>query len=258
MASKVSAVQQPSYGSQLQQNLSAQGGISNQLLGLEQAFGPQQTQFASGLQNQAFGAGVQGVGQYAPQLQSLASQGQMQAIQQNPVYNNLYNTALQQSSLGGALSQNQQLQVQQGALQGLAGAGRANTNASIFDQILGRTNYTNTNLQQQLSNVGSAMSGLPTQGAGFVGASNSLIGNSGSAASQGISPWQFNPQSSYAQNINDANQSSQMQANVMNANASNYLTGGLLSGIGGILGGPIGGQLLFGSQNPFTNGANSK
>lgn len=245
MGKSVQASTQSSYGDQLTQNLTGQGNAYGQLLGLEQQYAPQQTALAGQLQNQAYGQGVGNISQYAPQLQSLASQGQMQAIQQNPLYNSLYNTALSQAQAGSGLTSDQQMQATQGALQGLASAGRANSNQSIFDQILNRTQYTNQNLQQHLANANTAMSGLPNQGTGYTNAVNGMLGQSQGAIG-GLSNFTFNPESQYSQNINDANQSAQMSANAANANMSNGIFGAALGGIGSILGGPIGGSLFAG------------
>lgn len=245
MGTSSKAVTQPSYSDQLNTNLNAQVGIAPKILSAEQMFAPQQTALVGQLQNQAYGQGINQISQFAPQLQNLATQGQLQAIQGNPLYSGLYNTALQQVGAGGGLTPDQQIQATQAAQQGLAQSGRANSNQSIFNQILGRTQFSNQNLQQHLSNANMAMSGLPNQGTGYANAVNGMLPGSQSAIG-GLSNLSFNPESNYAANIQDSNQSSQQAANNANANMSNGILGGVLGGVGSILGGPIGGSLFAG------------
>ena len=243
MGSSAKAVTQPSYSSQIQSNLMAQQNLIPQLLGAEQQFAPQQTALSGQLINQGFGQGVQSIGQYAPQLQNLATQGQLQAIQGNPLYNSLYNTAMGQVQAGGQLSSDQQIAANQAGLQGLAQAGRGNSNQAIFNQILGRTQYTNQNLAQHLANASTAMAGLPQQGAGYTAATSGLMPASVASANT-LSNFNLNPESPYAANIQDSNQSAQQSANFANANMQNGLLGGILGATGAILGGPIGGSLM--------------
>lgn len=241
---KVDAVQQPSYASQLKSNLSAQGSIFNQLLGLEQQYAPQQTALAGQLQSQALGQGVGMVGRYAPELQSIYSQQQQQAIAGDPLYSRMYQSAIDQINAGESLTPEESVMATQGALQGLAQAGRANSNASIFNQILARTGYAQQRYQQRLANASSVYGQIPGA-VGYTNAANVGLGSALNAANT-LSNFNLNPESGYAQNIQDANQSAQMSANAANANRSNGILGGVLGLGGAILGGPIGGSIFAG------------
>lgn len=249
---KAKAVTQPSYQSQLQENINAQGAVYPQLLGLERQYAPQQTAIAGQLQNQAFGQGVGMVGQYSPILQQIFNQSQQQAIQGNALYNKMYTSVLDDLSAGRDLTAGEQIQATQGALQGLAQAGRANSNASIFNQILARSNYANQRYQQRLSNAGSVLSQMP-ESMGYKGAAGTLIPSSLGAANT-IGNFMLNPESGYAQNIQDANQSAKQAAANANAGLMNGIIGGVLGAGASILGGPIGAS-LFASSAPAAAGA---
>lgn len=230
-----SASEDRNLGNEYQDTVTAQGSVAPQLLQLSQQYGGAFTGQNSALQNQAFGAGIQGLAQYSPLLQQLYSQGQQQAIQGDPLYNKMYQDSLSQLSLGGQLNSDEQREATQGGLMGLASAGRANSNMGIFNQILNRSNYSTQRYQQRLGNAQSVYGMMP-QATGFNTAANGLLGNSLNSVA-GSATLNFNPESSYAQDLYNTNLNKNANFAIANNNARAGITGALIGLGGSILGG---------------------
>ena len=256
MGKSVSAPQQ-NLGNEYNQTLTAQGQAYGQLLGLENQYAPQQTALSGQLQNQGFGQAANTVGQYSPLLQSIFNQGQQQAIAGNPLYNQMYQSAQQGLSQGGQLSPYQQEYATQAGLQGFAQRGMGNSNMAILQSALSNTNLSQARYQQNLQNASSVYGQMP----GATGYS-SLVGGAlqgGLGAANTLSNFSLNPESSYAGNVYDSNQSAQLATNSANANMQNSMMGagiGLLGSVitGGATAGLFSGGLGAGASAGLSSG----
>lgn len=217
-------VEDRNYSKEVKQTLQTQGQIFPQYLQLANQFAPQVTDLQGRLAGQAAQTSV---GQMANVQQGL-NQNWLSSIQQNPILANLYNTTLQQSQLGGALSPDQQREATQAAYTGLASAGRATSNAGILQSILNRSNYSNQLLQQHMQNTLSGLGGLSENNYGYnlgQGMFTSSPQNVG-----GIGSFSVNPESSYAQDIFNTNLNKNANMATANQNSKAGLFGGLIGG----------------------------
>lgn len=233
--SKAASVPDRNIGKEYTNTVAAQQKVMGDVLDGEKLYAPQQTAMAGQVYNQAYGQGVAGASVFAPQLQALFDSQQQQAIAGNPLYNAMYQSAMGQIGVGGGLTPDEQIQATQGALQGLAQAGRANSNASIFNQILARSQYANQRYQQHLANAGSVYGMMPSP-VGFGTVSNQLLGNSLNTAT-GLNNFAINPESSYAADLYNTNLNKNANMAVAQDNYKASIIGSVLGAVGKIAGG---------------------
>lgn len=212
-----------------QQTLKAQASVMPQYIALEQQYAPQQTALMGKLQNQAAGQAVISMEQYSPALQNIYNQSQQQAIAGNPLYSSMYNQAINQVNMGSSLSPADEYYASQQALTGLSDRGMAGSNQGVIDAIFGRSQYAQQMLNSRLAMGSSVMSQMP----GATGY-NTASGLFSGASYGGLSNYNVNPESGYAQDVYSSNQNKQVAQANQKSNFMGGIIGGTLGAVGNI------------------------
>lgn len=265
----IKAPESRSYLSEMQSALNAQGGIQNQLIGLESQYTPlwqkqQQESLMGGMNsiNALYGSAIPMSSQLGTQLSSAmapayaqAGQSAMGAYQSmfspeaQGVYSIMGKQAQEGLQAGYGLNEQQTQYAQQAARAAMAARGMSTGNQAIAQEVLGSYQLGNQRYQQNLQNAQNYLGtsqNLASQAYSMYGqplmaqigqiSPSSLIGTAG-GFNANLGSQLFQPESQYNANIISANQSNEMQTRMANQQIQAANRAGNMKFWGDIIGG---------------------